>query len=332
MERNIKKLKGPILIFGAGGFIGFNILQSILKYRSDVFGVTRSKSKNWRFLTSKIHKKQLVSCDLNKTYQLQKILNKLKPKTVFNLATYGAYSSQNEYKKIYMTNIISSVDILERLKQFGFYAYVQAGSSSEYGLNASAPTENMELIPNSHYAVTKVSSYFLLKYYGKIEKLPVIHLRLYSAFGPWEEPDRLMPVLLSSARKGKLPPFVDPNISRDFVYVEDVVSAFIAAGANIKEKLYGEAFNVATGKLTTIKNLALLVRKMMNIQDTPKFGTMKNRKWDLSAWYGNNNKIANMLNWKPSYSLKGGLEKTVVWQNEINYDKLLKRIQLKERK
>lgn len=320
MQNEIKKLKGPIIIFGAGGFIGINLLLAILRFRTDVIGISRDAKHSWRFRTACISSKNLLTCNMSERKSLERVIRNIAPQTIFNLAAYGAYANQADVEKIYETNFSSTISLLEIAKQSGFHAYIHAGSQSEYGLNASAPKENEELIPNSHYAVSKVSDYFLLKYYGKIEKLPVVHLRLYSAYGPWEEPDRLISVLLASARHGKFPLFVDSSISRDFVYIDDIVNAFILAAGNIHKQIYGDVFNVATGKQTTIKQLAYLAKNMFHIKENPHFGSMKNRKWDLVKWYGNGNKMKKVFYWKPQYNIKMGLRETANWQNEIQYD------------
>jgi len=326
LGKKIKDLNGPIIIFGAGGFIGINLLITLLKSRKDVFGASSNIKKNWRFKYSKVSNSNLLEGNINNTKDLTKIISKIKPKTIFNLAAYGAYSKQTDYRKIYETNYLSTVEIIENLKKNGFNVYIHAGSQSEYGSNSSGPKEDGELIPNSHYAVSKVGDYFLLKYYGKVEKLPVFHLRLYSAYGPWEEPDRLMPVLLQNARNNKLPPFVNPNISRDFVYVNDIVEAFILAASKINKKNYGEAFNIASARKTTIKKLAFLVKKILKIKEKPVFGAMKNRNWDLAQWYGDNKKAKRILGWTPKTTLENGLKLTIAWQEEINYDSILKTI------
>ena len=325
-EEFLKKIEGPILIFGAGGFIGINALKSILMYRNDVYGVSRNYENNWRVLAAKIKKENLLQCDIENLKDVQKLIKKIQPKTVFNFAAYGAYSKQKDYKKIYNVNVNSTADILEVLKTQKFKCYVHAGTQSEYGLITNGPKEDSELIPNSHYAVSKVSDFYLLKYYGKVEKLPVVHLRIYSAYGPWEEPDRLIPVLISSARSGTFPNLVSPNISRDFVYVKDVVRAFILSAAKINPKIYGEAFNVGTEKKTTIRDLTYLVKEIFKIKTDPIFGTMKNRDWDLENWYSNSQKINKLIGWRPNINLKQGLLETSHWQESVFYDLLLKQI------
>lgn len=315
----IDKLAGPIFIFGAGGFIGVNLFKTIFERRRDVFAITQDPRNNWRFIAGKIPSANIVSCDINDITILNDVLSAYKPKTIFNLAAYGAYSKQREYKKIYNTNFNSAVNIIEILKETGFAAYVHAGSSSEYGLNSAAPAENAELLPNSHYAVSKVASFYAMKYYGAIEKLPVTHLRLYSAYGAWEEPDRLIPVIVSAARKGTFPPLVDPDISRDFIYIDDVCAAFILAANNITA-IRGEAFNVGTGVKTTIRELSGIIATQFGIGSPATFGNMPNRNWDVVDWYSDSRKANELLGWTPTTELRKGLGMVADWQNEVNFD------------
>jgi polyisoprenyl-phosphate glycosyltransferase len=319
VEEQIKKLEGPIFVFGAGGFIGINLFNTLLKVRKDVFAITQDARNNWRFIVNNIPHENIISCDINDILILKDTFRQLKPKTIFNLAAYGAYSKQKEYKKIYDTNFNSAVNIIEIMKESGFSAYVHAGSSSEYGINSAAPKEDAELVPNSHYAASKVASYYAVKYYGKIEKLPVAHLRLYSAYGAWEEPDRLIPVLIAKARKASYPPFVDPLISRDFIEVNDICEAFVIAANKVNE-IRGEAFNIGSGNKTTIRELAELVQKEFKISSPAKFSEMPNRNWDVQDWYSDSAKANKVLGWKAKSSLSDGLRKVSEWQMEVDFD------------
>ena len=316
----VKKLKGPIFIFGAGGIVGLNLMHSLLLYREDVFGISQDPKNNWRFSATSTPSANLLSCDITQPEELRELLRQHKPQTIFNLAAYGAYSKQKEYRKIYKTNFIATVDMLEALRENGFSAFIHAGSSSEYGLNSAGPSESDELIPNSHYAVSKTAVHSAIKYFGKIEKLPILNLRLYSAYGPWEEPDRLMPVLVAHARNQMLPPLVNPAISRDFIYVTDISSAFVYAAAGLTPDLYGEVFNIGTGIKTTIGDITQVASEMFHIQSKPTFGEMPDRKWDVVDWYANIESIKKKLAWQPRIPLAEGLQKVASWQEEVGFD------------
>lgn len=309
-----KKLTGPIAIFGAGGFIGINLLNNLLKVREDVFGISSDPDNSWRMKENNIPQKNIRRCNLLNKIEIIQMVKQLKPQTIFNLAGYGGYSKQQDVDRIYLTNFVSTVNLIEALKMLGFKKYIHTGSQSEYGLNCRGPNENDELLPNSHYAVSKASVHLLLKYYGKIEKLPVCHLRLYSVYGPWEEPDRLIPTLIRSAKKGEYPVLVDPAISRDFIFIDDVLSAMIQVASKLNLNNYGEAFNIATGKKTTIKQLAYIAKKIFKLKGEPHFGSMKNRRWDLTEWYGNPEKIHKTFGWRATISLSEGLKKCFYYE------------------
>jgi len=129
----------------------------------------------------------------------------------------------------------------------GVRAYIHAGSSSEYGLNCTYPDEESALQPNSHYAVSKISSAYLINYYGKFLNLPCLNLRLYSIYGPWEEPDRLVPRMIELGRNGTYPPLVSPETTRDFVYVSDCVHAFVSAALKVNADIAGNSYNIGSG-------------------------------------------------------------------------------------
>lgn len=324
-QSQARNLPGPILILGAGGFVGFNLLKSLSLLRSDVYAVVHRLNAGWRMSQATIPPSQILICDLNFENSVRHMIDTCRPRTIFNLSAYGAYSHQQNADLIYRTNFLSTIHLLEALKSRGFDAYVHAGSSSEYGLHADGPLESDDPIPNSHYAVSKLGNANLLKYYGRIVGLPVINLRLYSVYGPWEEPDRLIPILVEKIREGKLPPLVAPGISRDFIYVTDVIRAFIISAQKISSCLRGESFNIATGIRTTIQDLASLSKKTFGVEMEPVFGSMPNRRWDVENWFGNPSKAEKLLGWKANVSLEQGLHSTRDWQAQSVYENLKNR-------
>lgn len=311
MEHNIQQLKGPILIFGASGFIGTNLLRNILRVRSDVYGVFHTDPNDWRFRG--ISPENLRGCDITDKDSLRSLIDSVRPQTVFNLSAYGAYSRQKDTERIYDVNFMATVNLLSMLKDRNVSAYVHAGTSSEYGLNCNAPSEQGPFEPNSDYAVSKVACSYLIQYYGKQLGVRAVNLRLYSIYGPWEEPDRLVPRMLLAGHNGHYPPLVSPTISRDFVYVDDACNAFVRAAIKGCEHHKGESFNVASGKLTTIEQLARWSQKHFGLKSDPVFANMENRSWDLANWVGNPSHIEKALGWKARTSLEDGLATTEKW-------------------
>ena len=311
----IKKLQGPIVVFGAGGFIGVNLFRTISKYRNDCFAVTHQAAVPYRL--HDVPTDKILHADLTNKGSIRTIFAAHNFKTIFNLSTYGGFAYQDETEKIFETNIIGLSNLISVADQHGFTALVQGGSSSEYGSNSRAPKESDELNPNSEYAVSKIASAYYIKYLGKCKSLPVIQLRYYSIYGPYESPDRLIPTLLKKGIEKNYPPLANPNISRDYVYIDDAVEATIFAATIGIEKSRGECLNIASGIRTSLKDIVREVRNICSIPTKPMWGTMPDRAWDLTEWYGDPSRAEEILNWKATTSLKEGLNSELTWQERF---------------
>ncbi len=311
----IRALEGPILVTGASGFIGANLFKTIAAVRRDVFAVVRQE-KGWRL--ADVHDERVVAVDLNDATATKNLVDTVRPRTVFDCVAYGAYSFEEDPELIYRTNFLALSNLVTRLAENPLAAFVHAGSSSEYGTNCSAPAEDGARDPNSHYAVSKGAASDFLRYVGKHRALPCVNLRLYSVYGALEDTSRLIPNLLRQATAGRLPPFVDPRTSRDFVHVDDVCRAFISAALRMHPDIYGESFNIGSGERTTIAQLAERTRALFSVADEPVFGTMEGRSWDLADWYADASKAREVLAWKPEITLDEGLVRTSEWVKSLS--------------
>jgi len=313
LEQKIRRLQGPILVLGGSGFVGANLARLLLKYREDVYATT-SRLPAWRL--EDLPTKNVRMIDLLVETNLNNLLNETKPRTVLDCVAYGAYSFETDSQLIYQTNFNFIQKLMTQLQALNIACYVHAGSSSEYGDNASGPTESDLPEPNSDYAVSKVATANLMYYFGKKKNFPCVNLRLYSVYGPLEDSSRLIPNVIRQGVEKKYPPFVDPNISRDFIYVDDVSEAFIDAALNLKEADYGESFNIGSGYKTTIREVARIAGEVFKITEPPSF-SMPGRHWDVKDWYANIEKAQEHLGWQPRTPFGEGLQLTTDWYNSL---------------
>jgi nucleoside-diphosphate-sugar epimerase/glycosyltransferase involved in cell wall biosynthesis len=311
----IRALEGPILVTGASGFIGANLYKEIAAVRRDVFAVVR-QDKGWRLVD--VHDDKVIAVDLNDANATKNLVDSVQPRTVFNCVAYGAYSFEEDADLIYRTNFLALSNLATELARYSLAALVHAGSSSEYGANCAAPSEDGLRDANSHYAVSKGAASDFLHYAGKHRGVPCVNLRLYSVYGPLEDTSRLIPNLLRQALAGHLPPLVDARTSRDFVHVTDVCRALITAALRMHPDIYGESFNIGSGKRTTIAELADKTRELFSITDEPVFGTMEGRNWDLADWYADASKALDVLGWQPEIALEDGLRQTSEWVKSLS--------------
>ena len=315
LAQYIAALRGPILITGASGFVGANLFKTIFAVRSDVFAIEK-REKSWRL--AEIPDDFVIAVDLTDASAVKNLINNVVPQTVFDCVAYGAYSFERDARRIYDTNFLSVVSLTELLAARSISAFVHAGTSSEYGTNSARPREDAPTDPNSHYAVSKVAVADYLRYMGRHMRFPCVNLRLYSVFGPLEDTSRLIPNLLRSALTGEYPALVDPRISRDFVYIDDVVAAFVLAAAKMNPQLYGTDLNIGSGTKTTIAELAALTKRIFDIPGDPSFGTMASRDWDLTDWFADPSRAKDVLDWTAEVDLEQGLRSTAGWVATLN--------------
>lgn len=331
LEEKIRKIQGPILILGGSGFVGANLFRMIYKYRSDVFATTQSYPA-WRL--EGYPEKNVIKVDLLVDSSLNGLLDSVTPRTVMNCVAYGAYSFEKDASLIYETNFVLTSNLLNQLAARDITCYLHAGSSSEYGDNASGPEEDQLPMPNSDYAVSKIACANLLRFYGKKRALPCANLRLYSVYGPLEDSSRLIPALVKEGLDGKYPAFVDGDISRDFVYIDDVCEVFVDIAISIEEDDYGESFNIGTGTKTTIAEAAEVARQVFGIGDPPVF-SMEKRKWDVPDWFANTEKVRKRFGWSAQTHFRQGLELTTDWYRKLEdkeaYHKASKKFELDTR-
>src|SRR5882757_492093 len=310
---SIRQLQGPILVLGASGFVGANLLRMLLEHREDVYG-TATRMPAWRL--EGLPRNHVLVTDLLIDSNLDALLQEVKPRSIFDCIAYGAYSFETDRELIYRTNFNLISRLLGRLDPRTLSCYVHAGSSSEYGDNSSGPREDAAPAPNSHYSVSKVAAASLIQYFGKKKGLPCANLRLYSAYGPLEDSSRLIPNIVHFGDSGQYPELVDPNISRDFIYVDDVARAFIEVGLKLSEADYGESYNLGTGRKTTIGEIVTTAQRLFDIRREPVYN-MPGREWDLTDWFADSTKIRQRFGWEPRVSLEEGLERTATWYRSL---------------
>lgn len=303
-----------VIITGATGFVGANLARRLLGDGYELHLLVRRNYAPWR-IESIMSQINLHYVDLGNAEMLTALIREIKPNWIFHLAAYGAYSSQTDFHRMIQTNFIGTVNLVEACLKTGFEAFVNFGSSSEYGFKDHAPSEKEYIEPNSHYAVTKASATLFCRYMAQTQDMHLVTLRLYSIYGPWEEPTRLIPTMIMRGLQGELPPLVNQDIARDLVYIEDVTNACLLA-ATIANQERGAVYNIGTGMQISMRQIVENIRNILNIHAEPQWGSMPDRRWDTSVWLADNKSAHEALSWQPQYDFYKGFEETVRWFRE----------------
>jgi dolichol-phosphate mannosyltransferase len=297
-----------VLVTGAAGFVGAVLVRKLREEGHAVEAVVRPGGDRWRLEGVDV---PLHAADLSDGASVEALVDRIRPEWIFHLAAHGAYPSQKDVRTMVRTNVIGTLNLVESCLRAGFEAFVNTGSSSEYGFTDHAPSEDEEPRPNSDYAATKLTTTLYGSAVAERHQVRLSTLRLYSVYGPFEEPTRLLPVLAVQGMEGKLPALVSPDVSRDFVHVDDVVEAYLSAA-----KGPAGVYNVGTGKQTTIRDAVEMARRVLSISAEPDWGTMPDRSWDSRVWVADARKIQRELGWRPKVELEEGFTRLARWIRE----------------
>lgn len=298
------------LVTGAGGFVGANLVRHLCQRGDEPVAIIRPGSNSWR-LADAAPEARVEMVDVSRPRDVARVVADVAPDAIFNLAACGAYSWQNDLDEMLAVNVRATEALLEGARRVDARV-IQAGSSSEYGFWDRAPAEGDLIRPNSHYAVTKAAATHLCQLAAARYGQYAVTLRLYSVYGPWEEPGRLMPTLIDRALAGTYPPLVSQETARDFVWIEDVCDAF-ARAATIDLEERGAVLNVASGTQTTLGALANTVQALFDIESAPVWDSMPARSWDTAVWVGDSSTAADLLGWRAATSLEDGLSALAAW-------------------
>lgn len=303
-------MKNKFLITGASGFIGSVLLRKLIDQKEEVHLLLREQSHTWR-INDLLDKVTIHYSDLSNVYELTNIAKKIKPNIIYHLATNGAYSYQKDADAIIKTNILGTWNLLQACSQLNYDLFVNTGSSSEYGFKNYAMRETDIVEPASYYAVTKCAQTLLCSHIAKQEKRPIVTIRPFSVYGPYEEPKRFVPTLMKALMFKEEMNLVAPETARDQIYIDDMVDAYLKID-ELKNNP-GECFNIGTGIQSTLKEFIESAVKVTNQTTNFKWGSMENRNWDTNNWVADISKSRQLLKWTPKTNLETGIKLTWKW-------------------
>jgi UDP-glucose 4-epimerase len=237
---------------------------------------------------------------------------------VFHLAAAGVAPSERFIEPLLEGNAGLLTRVLEALAQSPPDAFIYAGTCSEYS-HAQPGTligEEWPTLPNDLYGAAKAAATIIGTALARKLEMPFVTLRLFHVFGPGEASYRLVPSLICALRRSQKLKLTEGRQVRDFVYVEDVVDALLAAATR---RLGGyQVFNVCSGRPATVREVAsCLAGRLHRPEALFEFGALPYREGEAMWIAGNNEKFTAATGWTPRFSLEEGLESTVDWTGKI---------------
>jgi nucleoside-diphosphate-sugar epimerase len=243
--------------------------------------------------------------------KLQETINEIRPEIIFHLAVHRAHLSQRDRWETLQTNILGTTNLLEATMPLNYQRFVHIGSSLEYGVRKRPLKESDRLEPVTFFGATKAAAALLCQQFARANRLPIVVLRLFSVYGYWEAPTRLVPTGIMAALRDREIALTTPGYRRDFVFVEDVVEACLLSLQ--AERVVGEVINVGSGQQWSNEEVVEMVQAVSGQKVKVRAGEYPPRPSDTTNWVADNRKAKRLLGWKPRHTLRNGLEKTIAW-------------------
>ena len=296
-------MKKKILIVGGTGFLGYHLAKKCLAKDWEVTSISTNNPKKIRFLS----KVKYLIVDISKKKILQK---KIKSNYDF-VVNFGGYVNHNDKLKTYRSHYLGCKNLADFFLKKKIKSFIQIGSCVEYGHHKSPQTEN--ILTNieklkSTYGKAKLAATNYLLEKNKKNNFPSIILRLYLVYGPRQDFNRLIPLVIKGCLEKSSFPCSNGLQYRDFLYVDDVIDAIFKCFQN--PNLFGEIINISSGKLIQIKKVILLIKKIIK-KGQPDFGVIKLREDEILKLYSNIRKAKKKINWMPRIKFIKGLTKTI---------------------
>jgi nucleoside-diphosphate-sugar epimerase len=302
----------PVLITGATGFVGANLVRKLQGLQAKVHVMLRSNSSTWRIDDCR-SELTIAQGDLSHYKDVQHVIEMTRPEVIFHLAT--ARGTQDKSRLRYVeTNVLGVAHLLECMDHLPATRLILAGSSLEYAPSEWPIPESHPLIPNTLHGAVKLAAGMLAKQAAQAENFAISQLRIFHVYGPWESAHRFLPQAILHAIEGRPMPLVEGLSRRDWVHVDDVVRALLIAAS--PDSPLG-IFNIGSGTEHSNEEVMTTLESVLSRPITRQVAGLPRRATDSEHRCANIELAASALGWKPRLSLAQGIQKTLVWRESF---------------
>lgn len=297
-----------VLITGVTGFVGNALANELEKQGANVYGVSQTReSKN-------VKKGSIADAAFVESTFAENSID-----ICFHLAGESLVESgQNDPYNTFTINVVGALNILESCRRYKIERLVIASTSHVYGKNKVPYYEGYMPRPSRPYETSKACTDLIAQSYADTYDLPVLIPRFVNIYGPGDTNfSRLIPRTIKSVLSNSSPEMWGGNAVRDYLYIDDAVSAYTAlAAVDIAKVGKNRIFNFGTGKTIAVKEL---IEKIIHLsgRNIPIKPITSHRVDEISKQYLATEKAKKLLHWKAKTGLDEGLEKTIAWYNSF---------------
>jgi nucleoside-diphosphate-sugar epimerase len=293
---NLDKLKHKrILITGASGFIGSNLVKFLCQTGAEIYGTSRSEN------TSTIKNFTWLKCSMEDFEAVEQLLIKTKPDIIYHLSGEVTGSTDIKYVQgTFHSLVTSTVNLLTLATKRGCERIILMGSCRE-------PANQLQF-PDSPYSVAKSTASAYGNMFWNCYQTPVVTARTFVTYGPGQPSRMLIPYVILSLLNNESPKLSSGKWLTDWIYIDDVIEGMIAA--TLIPGIEGSTIDLGTGVLTSVKELAENIEKKIDSKGSLLFGALPDRT-NEHIRVADTQTAFEKLKWKASTSLDNGLTKTI---------------------
>lgn len=310
-----------VLVTGGAGFIGSHLVEALAALDPGSLVVADNfflgKRENLAAGAARYPALVVEEVDTADLPSVEGVLSRHQVDVVFDLATLPLpFSLERPFETVNQITAMAA-NLAELARRGAFQTLVHMSSSEVYGSAIELPmTEDHPILPKTPYAAAKAAADHTVASYIDTFGIDALIIRPFNNYGPRQNEGAyaaVVPIAIRHAASGKaMPVFGDGEQTRDFMYVGDTVAGTLAAYAGADTR--GEAFNLATGRETSVNEIVATIYELMGLE--PHIDYQPKRPADIRQHCGSAAKAASMLGFKASTSLRDGLAITVDWYRE----------------
>jgi CDP-glucose 4,6-dehydratase len=309
-----------VLVTGATGIVGSWLVRQLIEDGAFVVGLVRDMNPQTELLRSGLWKRiTIVNGALEDYHTVERAVIEHEVDSVFHLAAQAIVTTAlHSPRATFESNIRGTYNLLEACRVHARFVQrvVVASSDKAYGESPKLPyTEDMPLVGRHPYDVSKSCTDLISLTYAHTYRLPVIVARCGNIYGGGDlNWSRIVPGTIRSVLRNERPVIrSDGKFIRDYIYVRDVVDAYLALGDHVtNERGIGEAFNFSPESRVSVLEITREIQRLMNRPDLEPV-ILNQAKAEIPNQYLDSSKAARELGWTPRYSLEAGLRETIDW-------------------
>jgi nucleoside-diphosphate-sugar epimerase len=303
-----------ILVTGGTGFVGARVVRQLVEQGREVAVLMRASS-NSRRIDDLLGQCTVIRGDLAQIEAARAALTHFSPEAVVHLAWDGVKGADRN-SAVQMDNVVASINLYQLTEQIGCRHFVGLGSQAEYGPLSGRISETAATRPTTAYGAAKLATGLVLERTALAAGRPFAWLRLFSSYGPDDDPSWLIPYLIRSLLAGEKPSLTKAEQIWDYMHVNDVAAGVVAA---LDAGACG-LFNLGSGRARPLRDIISMIRDEIDPSLPLGFGDVPYRPDQVMHLEANITALTSVAPWKPQIDLEDGLTDLVRWHQSTKHE------------